>query len=450
MAVLATACAAGRAHTSGGFSDPARNLPPHPDYTQPCSPSGLDNSAVCLGVTLQAVDAARAIEGIGPLRLPADFGRLSASQQLFIAVDAERVDRGLAPFTEETAPLNALASAGAAAAALPADPSRAYDVEWIGAVANALDADYSWVYNDGPGTSGCAPDCWADRHLVLGRFPPGILVMGAGLAPTADTDPSDRGGPSLAALWGPARAPAGTVVYTWAAALADIGRGVLQPLPGRPPNTSATGFADPAKSLPPVPDFTRVCAAAGLDSSQRCIDAIVQAINSARALERVAPIALPAGYGKLSVPQQVFVAVNLERVDRGLRPFVGLTAALDANAQRGADRANDPPDPGGGYPVSDAEWAGGSANGLDAVYGWMYDDGPGSGNLDCLKPGASGCWGHREEILDDFGSVGTLVMGAAVNPTGDSSEGDRGGTSIAATLAITNRSVGSLVYRWAP
>ena len=31
--------------------------------------------------------------------LPADFARLTVPEQLFVAIDRERVDRGLAPFT---------------------------------------------------------------------------------------------------------------------------------------------------------------------------------------------------------------------------------------------------------------------------------------------------------------------------------------------------------------
>jgi hypothetical protein len=162
---------------------------------------------------------------------------------------------------------------------------------------------------------------------------------------------------------------------------------------------------------------------------------------------------LPAIFGRLSTADQLFVVVNLERVDRGLPPFAGLTAGLDANARKGADSANDPPDPGSAYADWDSEWAGGSANGLDADYGLMYDDGIGSGNLDCPAKGGSGCWGHRHGILDNLGTVGTLVMGAALNPTGDTNEGDRGGTSMAFTLAIVSPdSAGGtppLLYSWA-
>src|SRR5438445_624555 len=57
-----------------------------------------------------------------------------------------------------------------------------------------------------------------------------------------------------------------------------------------------------------------------------------------------------------------------------------------------------------------------------AYEAWMYDDGPGSGNLDCPRAGASGCWGHRHDILWDFGPGGALAMGAAAgtDPSGQS------------------------------
>jgi hypothetical protein len=197
-----------------------------------------------------------------------------------------------------------------------------------------------------------------------------------------------------------------------------------------------------------VPDYTRVCSPSGIDNSTGCIAAVLAAVNRAHALEGVRPMVLPSGYARLSVPDQLFVAVNLERVDRGLPPFGGLTTALNRNAQVGAEHANDPPDPGEAYALDDAEWAGGSANGLDAVYGWMYDDGFESGNLDCVRRGEAGCWGHRKGILDNFGSGANLAMGAALDPTGDTHSGDGGGTSMAVTLAVSTAPVRSFTYSW--
>jgi hypothetical protein len=70
-----------------------------------------------------------------------------------------------------------------------------------------------------------------------------------------------------------------------------------------------------------------------------------------------------------------------------------------------------------GY-TSNAAW--GDENVVLAYEGWMYDDGPGSGNVDCTSSDPSGCWGHRHDILWEFGP-GALAMGAAA---GTDSNGD--------------------------
>jgi hypothetical protein len=215
-----------------------------------------------------------------------------------------------------------------------------------------------------------------------------------------------------------------------------------------PEDASATHIPDPTVNIRPDPDYVDSCAQSGIDVSRRCTRAALGAIDHARAKEGVKPMVLPATFDLLSVPEQLLVVIDRERVDRGLRPFEGLTRALDADAQQGADSADDPPDPGPAYAVVDSVWAGGASNALDADYGWMYDDGPGSANLDCPRAGAPGCWGHRHGILDDFGRHGTLVMGAAIDTTGDDNPGDEHGTSMAATLAITGRRP-SFLYTWA-
>ncbi len=157
-------------------------------------------------------------------------------------------------------------------------------------------------------------------------------------------------------------------------------------------------------------------------------------------------MALPSGFAQLSVPEQVFVALNRERVDRGLAPFVGMTAALDANAQKGAGTATLPPRPGRDYPTVDAEWIGAVDNGLDADYQWIYNDGPNGGVPNCTDDHTSGCWVDRKIVLERFASR-HLVMGVAYDPTGDTSPGDRGGSSLAATLAV-NGQPGPYLYSW--
>jgi hypothetical protein len=444
-------CPAG-SPSAHGLAVPADSVAPSPSYPEVCAPIGVDVSNVCLRLTLGAIDAARAREGVRPMRLPSDLGRLGVAEQLFVVVD-----RGLPPFAALSVRLNTAARAAAAAARLPARPGREFarsDAEWLGAAANGLDADYRWMYADGPGSGigGCAragePGCWADRGIVLDRLGVRDLVMGAAYDPTADPSPGDRAGPSLAATFAAGRHRTGSYDFTWADAQAAMAAGTLRPLRSVPSTESNTGIADPARNVAPTPDFTRSCADEGIDDSARCIGAVLDAVNHAHALEGIGPMVLPSDFGQLSVPQQLLVAIDLERVDRHLPPFAGLTGALDANAQRGADTADDPPDPGRAYLLDDAEWAGGSANGLDAVYGWMYDDGFDSGNLDCLHPRAPGCWGHRKGILDNFGSGSRLAMGAALDASGDTHRGDGGGTSMAVTLAVAQDPAPVFTYLW--
>lgn len=438
------------------MTTPSQSIVPTPDYSNSCAPVGGDSSSTCLRLTLEAIDAARAGEGLRPMMLPSDFAQLSVPEQLLVALDRERVDRGLAPFAGLSTALDADAQKGAGTAELPPRPGRDYasvDAEWIGAVDNGLDADYQWMYNDGPdsGVPNCSDTqtsgCWADRQIVLERFGSRHLVMGAAFDPTGDTSPGDQGGSSLAATLASDDHPS-VYAYSWRDALVATKAGTMRPLRAIPASESNAGIADPAGNVLPDPDYTRVCADNGLDNSPACIGAALEAINHAHALEGIRPMVLPSGFAQLSVPEQLFVAVNLERIDRGLSPFSGLTNDLNQNAQRGADQANDPPDPGQSYVLDDAEWAGGSSNGLDAVYGWMYDDGFDSGNLDCLHRGAAGCWGHRKGILDDFGAGANLVMGAALNATGDNHDGDNGGTSMAVTLAVAGAPARGLAYSW--
>ena len=375
LTLVLAGCSAGGHSGQLGWPTPAQSVTPNPSYPDTCAPVGADTTSPCLRITLDAIDSARAKEGVRPMVLPADFARLTVPEQLFVAVDRERVDRGLAPFTGLTTALDADARQGADTARLPARPGPAYGsvaTEWIGDVDNGLDADFEWLYNDGPdsGVPGCSGSrtsgCWGDRAA---RPRPvrdhGDLVMGAAYDPTGDTSSEDRGGSSLAAMLATSTRAA-DYAYTWKQAVAPCRPGNSSRC-GRSPRRSPTrGSAIPSHNVAPTPDYTRICAADGTDNSPTCLGAVLDAINHAHALEGIRPMVLPADFGRLSIPDQLFVAINLERMDRGLPVFGGLTTALDRNAQLGADDANDPPDPGQAYDLDDAEWAGGSANGLDA------------------------------------------------------------------------------------
>jgi hypothetical protein len=61
--------------------------------------------------------------------------------------------------------------------------------------------------------------------------------------------------------------------------------------------------------------------------------------------------------------------------------------------------------------TSSGNWAGGDSSTLEADFDWMYDDGLGSGNLDCTPADQSGCWGHRHDTVYPFDPL--LLMGAA-------------------------------------
>jgi hypothetical protein len=135
-------------------------------------------------------------------------------------------------------------------------------------------------------------------------------------------------------------------------------------------------------------------------TSAACVNAGVYYLDKARASLHQKPYKLPANFTKLTPEQQVLILVNLDRVLYKLPPMTGLTAALDGDATNGVR--------------GDSELA---------YEGWMYNDGPGSPNLDCAKPSSSGCWGHRHDVLWEFANTGPAAMGAAA---GKDKHGTRG------------------------
>ncbi|MFZ1063340.1 MAG: hypothetical protein WAN30_07710 [Acidimicrobiales bacterium] len=142
-----------------------------------------------------------------------------------------------------------------------------------------------------------------------------------------------------------------------------------------------------------------------------CTGFILLAINNARAVEGLPAMELPSNWYSLSVPEQLFVVANLERIARDLPPYLGINAALSAQSQQAAQGDADPTvangfavssDPGG-YPAMGGAWSGGF-NVLAADYMWMYDDGWGgnataTSNIACTSASALGCWAHRDELL---------------------------------------------------
>ena len=142
-----------------------------------------------------------------------------------------------------------------------------------------------------------------------------------------------------------------------------------------------------------------------------CTNYLLQAINAARAVEGLGAMVLPSNWYSLTPGQQLFVVANLERTARGLAPYLGINAALSANAQRAAQTNSDPSVAAGfaigldaqGYPGMGGAWSAGFSV-LAADYIWMYADGWGgsrakTSNVACTSASAGGCWAHRDELL---------------------------------------------------
>lgn len=192
--------------------------------------------------------------------------------------------------------------------------------------------------------------------------------------------------------------------------------------PGWTPATRATitstATSNPALNVPPNPNYWTTCSSQGA-ASAACTDAVVQAINNARAAEGVGPLTLPSGFAQMAPAVQTFVVSNLERVDRGLAPAAGMVGTLNSASQTAANNDADPTLASWTIGTFNANtwgsiWAG-DLNALAADYDWMYNDGwgpTGSYNLDCTSATASGCWGHRENILSPYGGE-EVITGVA-------------------------------------
>lgn len=148
--------------------------------------------------------------------------------------------------------------------------------------------------------------------------------------------------------------------------------------------------------------------------SSACLTGALSDINAARRKEGVKAMVLPSNFVTMSVPSQLFALTNIERRDRGLPTFLLQSSTLSSIALYAANRAIDPIFPSwtreGG-----SNWAS-PKNTLWADFLWMYDDGVGSGNLDCTSSNTSGCWGHRKNILGSYGFP--RIMGSALGSTG--------------------------------
>jgi hypothetical protein len=185
------------------------------------------------------------------------------------------------------------------------------------------------------------------------------------------------------------------------------------------PSALAADWAgsDPVANLP-APNVPMSCWSDG--TGPECMNAALALLNEARASLGQPSYQLPSNFAALSPDQQAFVLADLDRVLYGLPAVPGLTGALSNDAMAGVAGDRDPQASDPNLIAWTANWAGGFPNILYAYEAWMYDDGPGSQNLDCTASDTSGCWGHRHDILFKFGSAGVLAMGVAAgtDPSG--------------------------------
>ena len=170
------------------------------------------------------------------------------------------------------------------------------------------------------------------------------------------------------------------------------------------------------------------------NGSVACTELVMAAINDAQAAEHLRRFALPSGFLAMTVVQQLFVLVNLERISHGVPPLVGLSPYLDAAATSAARQGEAPEfrseygpvrvwlPQRGGYYAFGSTWSGGAVNAAAAVFVWMYDDGWGgrdnTSNAACTGPRSGGCWGHRDELLGRYSGISCSDCIAGAGYTG--------------------------------
>ena len=165
--------------------------------------------------------------------------------------------------------------------------------------------------------------------------------------------------------------------------------------------------ADPSSNTSPSGLYN--CNVNSSQVTSACLNGAIADYNRARAKEGLRGINLPSNFAYLPVTYQFLILANIDRADRGMPQFSGLSTSLDSYALQGAKNNGDAPFPPW-VEYGAGNWVG-SVNALWGEYEWMYDDGYGGSNLDCTSPSSSGCWGHRHNVLVNWPNP--MVMGAA-------------------------------------
>jgi hypothetical protein len=193
-----------------------------------------------------------------------------------------------------------------------------------------------------------------------------------------------------------------------------------------------------------------------------CTNYVLQAINNARSVENLGPMVLPNNWYTLSTAQQLFVVADLERVARGLAPYLGINSALSVTSQQAAQTNADPSIAPGfamgtdtqGYPGMGGAWASGFSV-LTADYMWMYDDGWAGNraqttNIVCTSAAAAGCWAHRDQLLGfDPGFNPGVGLGCTTCEVGTGYSLVNGVSSYVDLIELPKSAPPAMIFTWA-
>jgi hypothetical protein len=141
-----------------------------------CASAG--HSVACNNASLRAIDAAHQAEGIGPLLLPPAYGSMSMLSEVVAVTNAERTSRHLPALAGPWPSFDVIARRGAISRQDPTGPT---GTTWVSNLAEGfgtpLEADYFWMYDDGPGgvNAACSStnsvSCWVHRDNILSPWP---------------------------------------------------------------------------------------------------------------------------------------------------------------------------------------------------------------------------------------------------------------------------------------
>ena len=181
---------------------------------------------------------------------------------------------------------------------------------------------------------------------------------------------------------------------------------------------SAVSGGSGLTSRPPSRAFSGTCSVPSPSPARvvECDALGVSAINQARATEGLGPLALPTGFSAESLDAQMLTLVNEERVDRGLAPVKGVSSFLDVAARAGARSGNPPVLPKGLAVGHSATLWSSVWSPILADYLFLYDDGEGGVNLDCVTHHLGPCWADRRALLASY--PGPLLMGVGSSGRG--------------------------------